>query len=274
MNIIDRLMQIEPARAFLLIRAVAYLAAGATGAWLSPDSIEPILGSLAILFGVDVTTTEATRRRVTSPETAGQLVASIFVGEVGRYIRVPKGKVTEGLRAALPVMTEFAASQLDEDARAKIQARVGTALYGAGLTKRRKWGPTSLLVALVMTVAVAPACAPLLESIGGEAVDRTNDVILGDPDASLRGADAGLVFDPGENPAQAVVVFIIGEDLVIEDDRCSSIEAENAEAADCRRGDVTGPATIAVWPAEGASAYADATYTRDGSSVPYRITIE
>lgn len=272
-------MDVEPAVAFAAIRVIVYLVAGATGAWLSPETIEPILGAVAGLIGVDAATTIGTRNRVTSPSTASELVASVFVGKVGRYIRdlveqkAPDGQVADGLRAALPVLAEFASSKLNEETRAQIQARVGTALYEAGLTRTRKWGPTSLFVAILLTITVLPGCAALQE-LTGDVAAEASDAVLGDPNASLAGIEEGLVFNPGEEPARAVAVFVIGDDLTNEDERCERLPHEASHAVDCRLGDVTEATTITVWPTGDSSAYADATYTRDGSSVPYRITID
>lgn len=61
----ERFREVEPALWFYLIRALLYVAASATGAWFTPDNVEPILASLAALLSVDGATTVATRAKVT-----------------------------------------------------------------------------------------------------------------------------------------------------------------------------------------------------------------
>lgn len=273
----DHLQNVEPARAYLFVRVVAYLILGATGSAIAPEQMEVILASLAMLLGVDAATTEATRRKVTSPRTAAEMMAQLFVGEVGGHIRglvekaLPESKWGPGLQAVVPILTEYAGQQLTPERRAEIQAKVDAALLQAGLVKARTWGPKAAGLLFLLVIVPLSGCAifqPVAQDVGGEAVDY----VLGDI-ATLTATPEGTVFDPVEGEADGVVVNLVGAAILGEDPRCSPTEVpEGLEGLSCFLGDdVTDPTLVTVGATMG---YASATYTRPGSSRPYRISLD
>ena len=278
-NLWNRLENVEPARLYLLLRVAAYVAVGATGAAVAPDDLELILGTLAALLGVDAATTEATRRKVSSPRTAAELIAHAFVGEAGTFVRglversVPQAKWAQGLQASLPILTEFAGAQLTPDVRGEIQKRVDAALLNAGLVKRRTGGPlpVSLLVLLVLLVLVPTlgACS-LLAPVGQEVGGETVDYVLGDV-ATLTLDDAGLTFDPVDGSTAGVVVNIVAVEIHGEHPHCEPYELEGLVGRECHLATVDEPALLPFGIVDG---YASATYTRLGSSRPYRIGLD
>ena len=269
--LLARFMNTEPAILFGLVRAVVYIGAGATGIAIEPDNLEQILTVVGVVLGADAATTAATRSQVTSPKTASDLVANVFVGEVGRFIRgavtkiVPESKLTAGLQAVLPILGEFAGSALTEDTRAAIQRRVDLTLRGAGLVRTKTFGPGSmgLLILLPFLLAGCAVFAP----IGG----AVTDLVLGDV-ATLTGTDAGLVFDPVEGTTRGVVINLVAVEILGDDERCTRyVASPEFVGLDCRLGTVTEVTLIAVGAVD---AFGSATYTRPGSSRPYRVGLE
>lgn len=273
-RILDYLKNVEPAVAFMAIRTLVYLGVGATGSWLNPDNAEQILSVLGLILGVDAATTAGTRARVTSPRSAADLVSSVFVGQVGDFIRkvvrdsVPDNKFTDGLRTVVPVMAEYANSRLDDETRSRVHRQVHLRLRSAGLLRKRDVNVNaSIVLILPLLVLLVSACAPFQDFTGG-VIDRA----VGD-DAQLTQVATGVQFDPGAEAALHVSVEIVGTTLVTEDRRC---ELEPLPDLDllilgCELGTVAEPDTIVF---SGTDVTASAEYRRDGRSRPFFTTLD
>ena len=113
MTLFDKLgtfIEREPARFFLLIRAVLYLGIS-TWAVLDAEQLEQILSILALVIGVDATTHHQTRKRVFSPATVKDIVAeqdaaAEMVLEVGKVLLPAKATKAQVLAKVAPVLKQ------------------------------------------------------------------------------------------------------------------------------------------------------------------------
>lgn len=138
---------VEPLRAFVAIRTVIYLVVGIGAFGLAPEHAEAIIAILAVVFGVDLATSEDVRSRVFAPASVDGIVGTLFVMPAGRYVRgiveelVPPGRVTDALALVAPIALEYAMRSIDDTERAAIQRRVHEVLRAARLLRGRDISP-------------------------------------------------------------------------------------------------------------------------------------
>lgn len=122
------------------------------------------------------------------------------------------------------------------------------------------------ILALALALALA-GCAPFAQ-FARDLMDSSDGATL---TYVLRDASTlpGLRFDPDGRPALGVVLVATGTNLTLlaAPDGACSLDDERA-TLDCRLGDVREPITVNL---TGAGVLANASYRREGSSVP-RVT--
>lgn len=275
-----RWLQDEPARLYFIVRAVVMLLAAVGVYAVEPEALEGVLSALAVLFGVDAATTEATRAKVYAPSTAQRIAETTLAAshsqpkhEAGTYIidlvssLVPGAKLPAALAAVAPLMAQFANRSLTDDLRKTLQRKVHERLRQTGVLRGRSIPPATSIVALVVLLS---ACAPVSRVItGGLNAAAGDSATLAWVEAD-DGTTVGITFEPGDAPAVGVILDILGENLVIGTVAGASAGdcavEEGGTGAVCAFAAVEQPVVVAL---TGDDITATAGYRRTPSGRPY-----
>lgn len=271
----------EPARLYFIVRAIVMLLAAIGVYVVEPEALEGALAALAVIFGVDAATTEATRAKVYAPATAHRIAdAAIATAhsnprEAGPYILdlvtslVPAAKLPAGIAAVAPLVAQFANRALTDDLRKTLQRKVHQQLRNAGVLRGRTIPPSTSIVALLAVILLA-ACTPVSRTVTAGLNAAAGDSATLAWAESEEGQTVGITFEPGDAPAVGVYVDILGSELQLGEvsgaSRADCIEEEEATGILCLFGLVDGSIVIQL---AGQDITATASYRRSPSGRPF-----
>lgn len=232
MKKIRDLLNQEPARVFLFVRALAYLIA-ALFIGSSADEVDAFLVKVSpffALFGVDLVLTQQTRARVFSSSSVESIVAgSSFASEIPSiamdvfesFIPKLKGGVTraEAFAVVADIFMRFSGTAVGVNTRADITRAMHDALRKAGFLKgASNWPPASMLFVFV-AVMMLTSC----DLVGRFVVDSGNE-LTGDQ-AVFDYTPDGVLFQPNGDVFGLVLDLQADRLLVVSlPDECSSSE--------------------------------------------------
>ena len=243
---LQRFIRTEPARFYLIVRTLAYLLLSGLATQYGVD-LEMVLTTLALVLGLDATTTErGVRSKVYQPERVSQLVtgaaelgagSNVWASEVGRWVasflrgQVSSVKLPFALQALTPLVRQFANAQLTPELRAELQGKIHQTLRDLNLIKRVSIPARGIVFLVLLLVA---GCLPTQDFVAGGLNELTAD------GSSLVYTVDGALFDAGPEDALRAFADVRGEDLVFYDaeDNCMELvefwrcERELVEAGD------------------------------------------
>ena len=215
--------QQEPEKVFFVLRALVATAI-ALGIGISAEVLEPVLGLLAVLLGVDYAATRVTHNKTYSGDEAKELVelaaqAQAVPRPLWDFVEstvtrlIPATEVPFAMAKLAGDLTAYFERQLDAGTRAELLTFIHSKLRQLGYMQVKDFpNRASTSIVLLLFVVGAIGCAPVA------------NYVLGD-EATLRFQETGFMFAPGGVSAYEVLVDIQGINVVYldEDGLCEPI---------------------------------------------------
>ena len=225
----------EPARFYLIVRTLLYFAVSYVAVLQNID-LEPVLGILALVLGIDAVSSEkGIRDQVYQPTTVTGLVkeasflpgvGSIWVTEVGKFVfnliksRVDETKVPQAMAVLTPMLSELASAALTPELRGELQVKVHSFLHNANLISKTTIPARAGALGIVFLLFTLSACGPVTQAVS----ENTNALVS--DGASLSYTADGALFAPGASDALIVSATVKGESLAYYEkaDNCKPVE--------------------------------------------------